>query len=224
MTGAPTVEQAALNNALWCASVVRSTGGTAHFGPSLWWSVEPPPRYYPRAVSLVRTLDEGAGQRLQRLAAGDAVKDSFAALEAPGFETLFEAVWYWRPASAPSTTAAAAAVGTEEELAAWVEGWGGGPAILVPALLEQPGVAVLALRDGAEPVPSAGCTLFTGAGLVGLSNLFGPLDRQRRLIEEAALRAGPLPLASYARDEECDALLAAGFRPLGPLRVLAKTQ
>ena len=67
---APTLERAALNNALWCASVVRAGGGATHFAPTLWWSVRPPPRYYPRAITLARALDRGAQQRLERLEPG----------------------------------------------------------------------------------------------------------------------------------------------------------
>jgi hypothetical protein len=214
----PTVEQAALNNALWCASVVRCGGGAAHFAPTLWWSVRPPPRYYPRAITLSRNLDEGARQRLARLEPGDAVKDSFACLPAAGFEPLFEAQWYWR---APAVGAQAEALLHPGELASWVEAWGGGAEVLPPALLEEPGVTFLA-EFGAADV-EAGCALYAGAGLVGVSNLFGPPAAQARLLAGAAAHAGPLPLVTYEQEDAAvGPLQAAGFQALGPLRVLLK--
>lgn len=221
-----TIERLALNNALWCASVLRSGGGEGHFGPTLWWSVGPAPRYYPRAVTLARALDEGARQRLARLAPGDAVKDSFLALDPTGFDTLFVASWYHRPpdpAPGEADHGDADTIGSiaAEGLAAWVEAWGGGEGILVPALLQQPGVTFLALSGPDGPV--AGCTLFHAAGVVGLSNLFGGTEQRAALLRAAAGRAGPLPLATYAAREEGQALQAAGFQPLGPLRVLVKT-
>ena len=215
---APTLERAALNNALWCAGVVRAGGGATHFAPTLWWSVRPPPRYYPRAITLARALDRGAQQRLERLEPGDAVKDSFACLPPDGFETLFEAQWYWRRPSPGG--AAAGAVRDPDALAAWIEGWGGGAEILAPALLAEPGVTFLA-EAGAAGV-AAGCALYAGAGLVGVSNLFGEAAAQARLLEAAAAHAGPLPLVTYEQEAEAGPLLAAGFQPLGPLRVLLR--
>ena len=215
---APSCEQAALNNALWCASVVRAQGGGSHFGPTLWWSVEAPPRYYPRAVTLARALDAGARQRLDRLAPGDAVKDSFACLPLEGFALLFEASWYWR---APRPAAAAAeAVVHPGELADGLAAWGGGADGLASALLEEPGVTLLA-DFGATGV-DAGCALYVGAGVVGVSNLFGAAAAQARLLDGAAAHAGPLPLVAYEQADAAGPLQAAGFRALGPLRVLLK--
>ena len=47
-------------------------------------------------------------------------------------------------------------------------------------------------------------------------------EQRAALLRAAAERAGPLPLACYAEGEEAAALEAAGFQPLGPLRVLVK--
>lgn len=217
---APTLEQAALNNALWCASVVRTAGGAAHFAPTLWWSVEPPPPLHPRAVTLARSLDAGARQRLERLAPGDAVKDSFACLPPAGFELLFEAAWYWRP-PAPEAAPAEALV-FAGELEPWVAAWGGGDGILAPDLLEEPGVTFLAAYGEVEV--AAGCALQVGAGVVGITNLFGDPAAQARLLEGAAAHAGPLPLVTWERAEAAGPLLAAGFRVLGPLRVLLRSE
>jgi hypothetical protein len=216
-TAAPTVNQAALNNASWCASVIRAHGGTAHFAPTLWWSVDPAPPLYPRAVTLAPALDKGGEQRLARLAAGDAVKDSFAALPLDGFDLLFEGTWFWR---APKGGAPAPVyVRTPEAFAAWVAAWGEGEGILPPALLQDRSVLILALGDSIE----AGCILNLAGGVVGLSNVFGRDAAVRaQMIEAAAREAGEVALVGYEPVGADEDWLAAGFQPLGPLRVLLK--
>jgi len=212
----PTAAQAALNNAAWCAAVIRAHGGTAHFAPSLWWSVAPSPPLYPRAVTLAPALDVGAQQRLARLEDGDAVKDSFAALPLDGFDLLFDGTWFWRPPTDGGP--APVAVRGETAFARWIAAWGEGEGILPPALLRDPSVAVLAL--GAF---DAGCILNRSGEVVGLSNLFGRDAAARAaMIEAAAREAGNRPLVGYEAVGADDDWRAAGFRPLGPLRVLLK--
>lgn len=218
MTGAPTVAQAALNNASWCAAVIRAHGRTAHFGPTLWWSAEPSPPLYPRAVTLAPELDRGAEQRLARLDAGDAVKDSFAALPLDGFETLFDGTWFWRApkGGAPAPTY----VRTPESFSRWIAAWGEGEGILPPSLLQDQSVLILALDEAM----SAGCILNRTGGAVGLSNLFGrDAEARRCMIDGAAREAGEFPLVGYEPVGADQDWRAAGFRPLGPLRVLLKT-
>jgi hypothetical protein len=219
MAAVPTVAQLALNNATWCASVVRAHGKTAHFAPTLWWSVEPAPPLYPRAVTLAPALDAAAEQRLARLSPGDAVKDSFANLPLTDFESLFDATWFWR---APKGGAAAPlAVRRPEHFARWVAAWGEGEGVLPPTLIEDRSVLVLALGEG-ERI-DAGCILNLGAEAMGLSNLFGRDAAARaQMIEAAACEAGEHPLVGYeAAGADAD-WIAAGFLPLGPLRVLVK--
>ena len=216
---APSVAQLALNNATWCASVIRAHGKTAHFAPTLWWSVEPSPPLYPRAVTLAPVLDAGAEQRLARLAPGDAVKDSFATLPLDGFDLLFAATWYWR---APKGGAPAPLyVRTPEALARWVAAWGQDEGILPPALLQDPSVHFLTLAEGGRI--AAGCILNLGAEVMGLSNLFGRDTAARaRMIEAAAREAGAHPLVGYEAEGADADWTATGFLPLGRLRVLEK--
>lgn len=224
MAAAPTPEQAALNNALWCASVVRAAGGADHRAATLWWSAGPPPPLYPRAVTLARDLDAGDRARLEALAPGEAVKDSFACLELDGFETLFDATWFWRPPR-PGAGVAAERVTTPAALAGWRRAWGEeqGEAILGPALLRDPAVLILGLRDGEGF--AAGCVLNRGAGVMGLSNLFGRDAAARAaMIEAAARAAGELALVDYEADGAEEAVLAVGFQPLGRLRVLLRSE
>lgn len=220
-TAAPTIAQAALNNALWCAAVIRAHGKAAHFAPTLWWSVEPSPPLYPRAVTLAPALDDGAQQRLARLSPGDAVKDSFATLPLQGFERLFDATWFWRAPSTMKEGGGAPApvhVRTPEALARWIAAWGKGEGILPSALLQDRSVLILALGDF-----EAGCILNLTDGVVGLSNLFGRDAALRaRTIEAAAREAGEHPLVGYEATGADGDWTAAGFQPLGPLRVLLK--
>lgn len=197
--------------------MVRSHGLTAHFAPTLWWCVERAPPFYPRAVTLAPQLDRGARQRLARLETGDAVKDSFAAEPLEDFALLFDATWFWR---APKGGGPAPLhVRTPEALALWVAAWGDGEGIFLPALLQDPGVLILALNDAME----AGCILNRTGGVVGLTNLFGrDEDARARMIEAAAREAGELPLVGYEAVELDDDWTSAGFQPLGPLRVWLK--
>lgn len=176
---------------------------------TLWWSAQPAPRFYPRAVTLAKNLDEGARQRLQRLASGDAIKDSFATLALPGFDLLFEASWFWRPARAAK---APSIIGDEAALKDWSMAWGGGDDLFHPALLADPTVKLAALYQGSQII--AGAALNEGAGFIGLSNLFG--DKATLLSALAG------PLVTYASGAEADLLLRCGFEALGPLKVWVK--
>lgn len=217
MSPPPDLWRAARNNALWCDSVLRALGRPGDFGATLWFSAAAVPRFYPRAVTLAPKLDAAALAQLADLRSGDAVKDSFASLPLEGFETLFDATWYWRPPARGD----AARIAKATDLAAWVEAWGGGPGVFAPPLLHDPSVALL--RWPAEGSPRSGCAVNRGAGLVGLSNLFGEAPAARSAaIEAAAAFAGDEALICYEADGEAADLLAAGFQPLGPLRVLLR--
>ncbi len=219
MLAAPTREQAARNNALWCDSVLRALGRPRDIDAGLWFSAVPAPRFYPRAVTLVPELDAGALARLAALESGEAVKDSFASLRLEGFETLFDATWYWRPPAKGDATGGV--IETAADLAAWVEVWGGGPGVFAPPLLEDSSVALL--RWPADGPTRSGCAANRAAGVVGLSNLFGADAAARAaVIEAAAAFAGDEALVCYEADGEAGDLLSAGFRPLGPLRVLTR--
>ncbi len=220
MPSTPSLEQTALNNALWCDSVLRAQGRAGAFAPTLWHSPGPVPPYYPRAVTLAPLLDRAAQRRLADLQPGEAVKDSFASLPLSGFDLLFTASWYWHPAQAG--TADAATVQDAVGLAAWVDAWGGGAGVFAPGLLADSSVTLLCWP--AEGAIQAGCALNAGADVVGLSNLFGQDAAALAAIIQAAIGAAAgTPLLAYeAIGAESTALLAAGFHPLAPLRVLVR--
>lgn len=85
------------------------------------------------------------------------------------------------------------------------------------ALLSHPDLAFLLALEG--DVPVGGAVLNHGADLVGLSNVFGTAAVWSGLVAEAAALFPGVPLVGYERDLDLEAARAAGFEPIGPLRV-----
>ena len=81
------------NNANWCDLVCRSHRIPTRFRPELWATAQPPPRFYPDAVTLQAHV--AAEDVLAAISPhpGASVKDSFATLDLGrhGFDELFEA-------------------------------------------------------------------------------------------------------------------------------------
>ncbi|GAB3809288.1 hypothetical protein GCM10027605_43850 [Micromonospora zhanjiangensis] len=186
-----------------------------------------PPRYHPDAVTLRPDADDRLLSRIDATA-GATVKDSFATLDLTGhgFQVLFEAAWIHRAPSAhrppgagrgPGDAVTATEVGTPPELATWAAAHGGGD-VFRPALLTDPAVTVLAVRDSAGTL-LGGAVVSRGTEVAGLSNVFttvGPPDRVWR----AVLAHLPgVPLVGYESGDDLAAAERAGFRPIGPLRV-----
>jgi hypothetical protein len=221
----PTAAQAARNNALWCDAVCRAHGVGGRFAPGLWTSGGPSPRFYPDAVTLVPDAREAEALALWRARGGPiSVKDSFARLDlaVAGFTVLFDAEWHAAPPPAGGMPLHWRRVETPALLAAWETAWAGtaaGPRLFPPALLDDPDIAFLIREtDGAI---QAGAIASRAAGLVGISNRFGPGDhatRRQSALASACLFPG-LALVGYAAGDRLAAARAAGFTPIGPLRV-----
>lgn len=220
---------AARNNAAWCAAVWRSHGLPVRDGPGLILCPARTPRYYPSVV----TVDPGADPAAQVAAIAAlgaaqpdiplAVKDSFARLDlAPlGFAELLEARWVHRRAMPEPATPGPLTwrrLTTASELAAWEAAWNadGDPArVFLPALLEDPAVAVLAGLD-ADLAVRAGGIANLAAGVVGLSNIFGS---RRGVLQAAATLWPDLDRVGYESGNDLKAMEYYGFSALGPLRV-----
>jgi hypothetical protein len=187
------VALAALNNAEWCDLFCRTSGIEGSFDGRLWASARRTPRFYPDAVTLGPGVP--AAEILGRVDAGEgcSVKDSFADVELPGFDVLFEAQWLWleRADAAPRWRRSDTT-------------WEPFPASLAASR------SVAFLTDG-----ESGAIANRSAHVIGISNVFGDdLDAAYRGAAGAAQRIfGPLPLVGY------DAEPHAGFAPIGPLRV-----
>jgi hypothetical protein len=105
------VEQAALNNALWCDTVCRTLDDPGEFHERIWLSRHGTPRYYPDAVTLrggqsapAQTEVVSALTQTPRRG-GWSVKDSFGCLNLDrlGFEPLFDAEWISASSSVGAT-------------------------------------------------------------------------------------------------------------------------
>lgn len=226
-----TLVAAARNNAEWCAAVCRSHDIAGAFGPKAWSSARRPPTYYPDAISL-QPGAVFADLRLVPSAAspGCSIKDSFADIDlaADGFDELFTAQWIHRPAGepAPETPALRAdPVRTGDELLDWQAAWHGGdgaPDIFRLALLEDPAVVILAVRDGVDL--AGGVVLNHGVGLVGVSNLFAVDDSRIEGIWSSAITAAAVhfpgvPLIGYEQADGLPPALSSRFNTIGELRV-----
>ena len=226
---------AARNNADWCAAVGRAHGLPGAFGGTAWTSADRTPLYYPDAV----TLHPGAAPadflpHIDTASPGCSVKDSFATLDLgpDGFTELFGAQWIHRPAGAPvpaTPRLRPAPVRSDAGLSAWQAAWhgegdadGDAPDVFRPALLAEPSVLVLAVYDGSVLV--GGAVLNSGAGLVGLSNLFAVDDADQAEVRSCVLRAAAehfpgLAVVGYEHGDDLAAALDSGFTAIGPLRI-----
>lgn len=195
------LDDAVRSNARWCDAVCRAHGVAGEWTDDVWLAGAPTPEDYPDAVTLV------PGAKVD-LAGLRSIKDSYADLEPPGFEVLFEATWLTWPGgkASPDLEIVTDASG----LIAWEAGWGGPTGTFTEALLAS--VEVRAARRGDRIV--AGAIVHDH----DLSNVFTP-DRESRWWSTLA---GATPLVGYERGADLDAALRAGFEPLGPLRVWVK--
>ncbi|WP_222595781.1 hypothetical protein [Cellulomonas aerilata] len=225
------------DNARWCALVSASHGIAGRADADAWTARRRTPPGYPDAVTLRPRLAPGSVlSRIDTEAPGCSVKDSFADLDlAPsGFRELFAATWIGHPGTSHRAPAPGrlrwARVTDAATLSAWQDARGDTAHPLLPALLAEPEVTVLAARDGTGDGGDvvAGAILTTGVpGVVGVSNVFtagatageawaGPLGW-------AADRHAGRPLVGYERGDDLAAALAGGFAALGPLRVWMAT-
>jgi hypothetical protein len=226
---------AAANNAAWCHATYRAHGIVGRFDGRAWTSPMRSPPLYPDAVTLDPSV--GAAELLDHIdpSAGCSIKDSFAVLDlAPyGFDLLFDATWIHQPPSATSLRPASAirwnAVGDAHTLATWVRAWAGDEdtsGLFIPPLLSDPAVTILIGDEGDEVV--AGAVLNESDGVVGISNVFladSPViesdtdDVWSGCIRWISAAYPERPIVGYETGADIDAAIAAGFNPVGPLRV-----
>ncbi|GAA2214095.1 hypothetical protein GCM10009850_095590 [Nonomuraea monospora] len=201
--------EAALDNARWCDLMCRAHGVPGTFTPLAWTNPSRTPPYYPDAVTLSR--EATAADLLPHLDAGPgaSIKDSFATLDLPGFDVLFEAQWIHREAPA-GTGAPWQVVQDEEGLAAWERACGLS-GLFLPALLDEATVVH-------APGLGSGAVLTATGPAVGVSNVFGDWDG---VLAAAAELFPGRPLVGYESDPA--PALRHGFTAIGPLRVWLRT-
>jgi hypothetical protein len=237
------LRDAAENNARWCDAVCRAHGCPGEFQEGLWVNLLPVPPFYPNAVTTDERAVVAQLQQIQRITArlgsGWGVKDSFRTLDLVplGFRPLFDATWIYRAADLALLGRAPCGVRWDRipsapgPLAEWETSWRGGPHTaksrqFPPALLHEEGVAFLAARRGGVGPIVAGAIVNRTGEVAGLSNVFaqdGDLAGcWTGCVALASALFPGLPLAGYEQGAQLDAALAAGFEPLGSLRVWLK--
>ncbi len=225
--GSPTDEVAAAvgNNASWCNMICRLHGIATEYSPSYWSAADPPPTFYPSAVTLRPDLDGRQIDIMLAHSAVGAVKDSYADLDltSRGYEMLFSAQWMLcHPPQAEYTLPASSTVlESNDELEEWSLVHGA-PGVPGESLLREPSVRLLAVRKGGRIV--AGAVAHRSADVVGLSNVFGrngacSAVRWVELTQIASVCFPGVPIVGYERGDAQAAAASAGFAPIAPLRV-----
>ncbi|MEV0448331.1 hypothetical protein [Streptomyces sp. NPDC050600] len=223
------LDEAVRNNAAWCDTMCRAHGHPGVFGARAWTNSRRTPLYYPDAVTLTADADAAdvlAG--IDRTTPGASVKDSHARLDlaAEGFRLLFEAQWIHRPAGLPRPAAPTGwrPVNSPAELAAWALAWSDGDpdeaALFRPELLADPATTLLA--GHAPDGRITGGAVLTATGTVtGISNLFTTPDTHPTTAWTAALShlTPDHAAVGYESGDDLPPALAAGFEPIGALRV-----
>lgn len=222
---------AALNNAEWCAAIWTSHGLQVERAHGLWFCSDVVPQYYPNVVTVDAAADAtqqiafiGELKRSTNIAAMS-VKDSFSRLDLRALEMsiLFEAQWLQRQRSsitrAETVTLSWDIIEDENSLANWERAWRrddpNPTRIFPPVLLENRQAIVLAGRNG-DGVIEAGGIAFDGAGLLGITNVFG--DRKEFFTAIVRLRPDA-SLVCYESGSDLNYALEDGFEVLGRLRI-----
>jgi len=217
--------EAVRGNAEWCDLVCRTHGIDTRFDADAWVALRRSPPLYPDVV----TLRDGpqATDALRRVdrSPGCSVKDSFACVDltSEGFRSLFDAEWIHRPPASLATGSDLVwnAVRTPDELRAWGAAHGGGNAFL-PALLEEPAVAILVARDASATIV-AGVIGHRRDAVVDLSNLFSTAPDPDHVWGDAVAAISAWApgrcLVGYESGASLAAAHRAGFASIGPLRV-----
>lgn len=221
------VSAAALDNARWCDTVCRTHGLSGSLSPRLWASSRRTPLFYPDAVTLTPGATSDEVLSVVDITPGCSIKDSFADLDltAAGFHVLFEAQWITHSAPGDAASGADASPGPVEwrdvdadGFTEWLSAWSGGTDVLLPSLLAEPTVTVLAAYHDVRLV--AGAVAHHDGSVIGLSNVFGAPDvAWPGLVAAASTRWPGMPLVGYEHGDDLTAALRHGFTALGPLRV-----
>nr|WP_201784624.1 hypothetical protein [Nonomuraea pusilla] len=218
------------DNAEWCERMCRAHGLPGAFGERVWTNPRRTPLYYPDAVTLSPQATAADVLGAIDTGSGASVKDSFALLDLPGFEVLFDAQWIHREAPEPGELPGRddgglvwEAVADTGGLAEWERACFSGEVtgLFPPALL--PEVTVLAGRAAGDVV--CGAVLNPGEHAVGVSNVFAvpghdPGTAWAGVLTQAAALFPGLPLVGYESDPA--AAEKHGFRTIGPLRIWLK--
>ncbi len=190
--------------------------------------IDDPLPYYPKLV----TLDPAATSKLNVRAKGfSVIKDSFSSLDAYalGLKVAFDASWIWCAANQQTMPTKWVRIENAHDLMEWQQAWHGDGAqkdkvIFPPECLENPNLAFFARRSGRTI--EAGCITNLSESVIGLSNVFSRSPNDQSLYEEALSAAFTIgndrPVVGYEHGADLEAASSAGFKVVGPLRVLIR--
>jgi hypothetical protein len=216
--------RAAVDTSLaWYADVFALHAVPTRVEEGLWWALDDPPPWHSRA----KTIEPGVGvERVLEVVEQGAVADSFGDLDLRpyGFTVLVDATWLHHRVGRPSSDLPSGWTVVQEVglLAEWnrAHDYAG---VLLPSVLDAPAFTVLARHSGGVLV--GGAVVHRGDrrhDVVGLSNAWSTdsseIVHAELLTVVAALHPGA-GVTDYAWGPDLDAMLAAGYTPLGPQRV-----
>lgn len=218
----------ARNNADWYQAMFELHGLRYRRTGLGFWAVDPPPPYHSHLV----TLDPDPSPELLELITvesirpGFGLKDSFTALDLDwlGLVEHVTATWVWADDPPGNDTAGWSRLTSGEELVRWERAWkaGGSPSgrrQFPEAILDRPDVTIWGRSSGDGF--DAGAIANRSEDCVGMSNVFGhaAIDAAATLCAE--LGAG-LPVVGYEHGDALDEAMAAGFEPVGALRICGR--
>ncbi|WP_162906574.1 hypothetical protein [Algihabitans albus] len=222
------------NNADLCAAILGAHGIRFKRDLSILLSVDDPPDYYPKLVTLEPNSVAQQMMLIQEVVeAGQpvtAIKDSFATLDyaALNMAVLFEASWIWHDGGHEEKPDAWRRVSEATDLSIWHRAWcaAGSPTeqVIFPASsLDDPSLVFLARGSGATI--EAGCIANLSDSVTGLSNVF-TVHEDSDVFAQAKQAVSAIspgtPVVGYESGQGLATARSVGFREVGKLRVLAQ--
>jgi len=207
----------------WYDDVFALHGVPVRVEDDVWSALGTAPRWHSSAKTLAPGIDTVRVTAAVASQEHCAVADSFGDLapEREGFRLLIDAQWLHREPDAETAAALPpgwSVVADADDLAQWATAhdYAG---VLPARVLDHPRFQVLALRDGGELV--GGAVAHDAGGVVGLSNAWGEaaFEASDALLAVVGVLHPGRAVVAYADAAELEAMVAAGFTPLGPQRV-----
>jgi len=189
---------------------------------ALWWAEGAPPRWHSAVKTLAPMSDHSEALRRMEPHPHGSIADSFGLLDlAPsGFDLLFAATWLrHRGVAATGPPLRWSRVIDRALMAAWNQRHDT-VGVLPSDLWVHPRFTVLARHEGDDL--TGGAILHDAGTVVGLSNTWSvdddPVDPHELLALAAELHPGRA-VVDYAWGADLEAMLGAGFEPLGPQHI-----
>ena len=221
------------NNIDWCDAVAKSHNLLTVRTDSMWYCAESMPPLYPNAITRHPAAFNPAllNDLLASVAKPWLVKDSFfdfdSALQA-NVAPIFSAHWYgYQPQENRPTTfdfPSVEFVRTADDLKRWLAAWRDRPEnkmVFNEALLKASPASFVYLTEFGNI--TCGAALYASQGVVGVSNFFGSVEEQQRLIRTIQMTYPNETIVGYGDEAELTLLKPFGFVELGRMNVMKAT-